>query len=617
MLLNQINFSWAKEISNLNRLTPTIVSKLRKSLQAYPMKGFELEMLGRYLRSVKFDENIGLKSIRIAILSGCTAEPISNAVRVSLFALGYYAEIQESPYGVYRQEILTPSSDLYIFEPDVIIIHAPAVDIASVPNGPLPLSDIELALNKEVQLWKSIWEEIRRNSNAVILQHVFETPGNILLGLAESRNLWSPVRFIAELNSRLMTESAERVLWADIETLSVLIGKNNWNDPRLKFHGKIAFSPKYLPEYAKLMEGIFRNFLGKTKKALILDLDNTLWGGIIGDDGLEGIQLGPETPEGEAYFAFCQYIANLSRRGVILCICSKNELPNALEVFKRHPHMPLKIEDFASVRCNWEDKASNIAAIAVELNIDQSALIFVDDNPAECELVRQSLPTVHVIQLDSDPSTFIRRLDRERLFDSQVISDADIGRAQSYTARAKAESMRTTATDLNSYLISLKMIGQISVATQDDLPRLAQMEAKTNQFNLTTRRWTSVQLNDFMFQMNHDVICFRMKDCFTDHGMVGSMILHYDGEAIKILSWVLSCRVFSRTCEEFMFIYLKKLAKQKGLSRIIGEIVPSEKNKIFQGIYERLGFSSYSQKNIFLYETQNEDLPITYISGND
>lgn len=615
MTINKSSFTWSETICNTDRLTPPRALALQNMLRTYPMKGFELEMLGRLLRGADFIKESNLPTLRVALVGGYTTEPIANAVCVALLLIGYCAEVYEAPFGVYRQEMYDPCSALYAFKPQVILIIPPAADIASAPHRPLAGSDVDFALRSEVEHWLNIWSEIRRYSDAVILQHLFETSDHVMLGLAERRISWSPTQFVSELNRRLITESTAAVLWVDVETLATLVGKNNWHDPRFSHHGKFAFSPKFLPEYTKLVEGVFRSALAKGRKALIVDLDNTLWGGVVGDDGLDGIKLGPETPEGEAYFAFCQYIANLGRRGVILGICSKNEMNNVSEVFERHRHMPLSLDEFSIVRCNWQDKAQNLAAIALELNIDPSAIVFVDDNPAECELVRRSIPTMHVVQLDGDVATFIRRLDRERLFDSQEFSAEDLSRTQSYKARSDAELIRTSATDLDAYLSSLQMIGQVWLAGSEDLSRLTQMEAKTNQFNLTTRRWTSTQLRDFMIDINHDVLCFRMTDRFADHGLVGSMVIRYEGDTVIILSWILSCRVFSRTCEEFMARYLMQSSIKRQFSKIIGEFSGTEKNRMFESLYSRLGFTACLTTNTFVCDLTRPVLPRTYISS--
>jgi FkbH-like protein len=450
--------------------------------------------------------------------------------------------------------------------------------------------DIELELDREVQEWSSLWAEINKHSSAVILQHSFETPDVSYLGIAERGALWGPTRFITALNERLIAASRGAVHWVDMDNLATTIGRRNWHDPRLKYHGKFAFSSTFLPEYTVSLSGALRSALGRTWKALIVDLDNTLWGGVIGDDGVEGIRLGPDSPDGESYQAFCQYVSDLGRRGVILGICSKNEITNVVDVFERHRHMPLRLDDFAVVRCNWEDKASNLSSIAIELNIDVSALVFVDDNPAECELVRQALPAVHVVQMDGDPASFIRRLDCEHLFDSQGYSDEDIKRSKSYRARAKTAILQASAPDLESYLSSIEMYGEMWGARHQDISRLAQMEAKTNQFNITTRRWTAEQILSFIDADDHDVFCFQLTDRFADHGLVGSMIVSYQDTEVRILSWLLSCRVFSRTCEEFMLSELVKYAVEKGASRIIGEYLATEKNKVVANLFNRLGF---------------------------
>ena len=589
---------------------------LRDKLRIHPLQGFELEMLGRLLR----DEAAGvslLPLLRVAIVSGFTSEPLANALRVALLAIGFRAEVYEAPFGVYRQEILSPNSDLYAFNPQVILIVAPAKDIINMPEGPVPQLEVDTALKSEVEQWKSVWAEIKKKSDAVILQHTFEMPDSVFLGIAERRAVWGPARFILELNHRLIEESAGSVHWVDVDNLAGLVGRNNWHDPRLKYHGKFAFSSKYLAEYCKLVEGVLRIVLAQSRKALILDLDNTLWGGIIGDDGLDGIQLGPDSPEGEAYLAFCHYVADLGRRGVILGICSKNDMKNVAELFEKHRHMPLNLDDFAVVRCNWDDKASNLASIASELNIDPSAIVFVDDNPAECELVRQTEPAILVIHLDGDPASFVRRLDRERLFDSQGFSTDDLKRSQSYQARTQAVSLRQNATDLESYLSSMEMKGEVWTARQEDILRLTQMEAKTNQFNLTTRRWTSDRINGFMANDNYDVLCFSLVDRFADHGLVGSMVVSYMGTEVRILSWLLSCRVFSRTCEEFMLTDLVRRAMNRGATRMVGEFIATGKNGIVSNLLTRLGFVADEDKSgIFVMNVSNATLPRTFVSGN-
>jgi len=610
-------FSWLKAIAAARTSQSSSLEErlhiLRDQIRTHTLLGFELEMLGRFLRDVSNADDSKIPLIRVAIVSGYTSDPIVSAMRVAMLAEGFCTEVYEAPFGVYRQEILSPSSALYAFDPKIILVVAPASDIAGMPLGPMSQSDIEIELDREVEQWRSLWAGLNKHSSAIILQHTFEAPDVSYLGIAERSVPWGPTRFITELNERLISTSRGSVHWVDVDNLATTVGRRNWHDPRLKYHGKLAFSSVFLPEYTTLLGGALRCALGRTKKALIVDLDNTLWGGVIGDDGMEGIRLGPDTPDGEAYQAFCRYVGDLGRRGVILGVCSKNEMPNVAEVFDNHRHMPLRLDDFAVMRCNWEDKASNLKAISLELNIDVSAIVFLDDNPAECELVRQVLPAIHVIQMDGDPASFIRRLDCERLFDSQSYSEEDVKRSKSYQARAKTAALQVSAPDLESYLTSMEMHGEIWLARNEDIARLAQMEAKTNQFNMTTRRWTAHNIGRFIDADDHDVLCFQLFDIFADHGLVGSMIISYQGAEIRILSWLLSCRVFSRTCEEFMLSELVKHALEKGVSRIIGEYVATEKNKIVASLYSRLGFVAIDNDGLFELEISDAHIPPSYI----
>ena len=590
------------------------IRTLRDQLQTHPLQGFELEILGRFLRDVPVGSDSTLPALRVAIVSGYTSEPLANAMRVALLREGFRAEVYEAPFGVYRQEILASNSGLYAFEPDLILVVPPATDITGMPAGLVSSDEVEVALDREVEQWRTLWAELNKSSNAAILQHTFGIPDNTFLGIAERRIPWNPAKFIAKLNDRLIVATPGAVYWVDVDNLAATVGRYNWHDPRLRFHGKFCFSTRFLPEYATLLGGVLRSVLSRTWKALIVDLDNTLWGGIIGDDGLDGISLGPDTPEGEAYQAFCRYVSDLGRRGVILGICSKNEMTNVVEVFEKHRHMPLRLDEFAAVRCNWDDKASSLAAIALELNIDVSALVFVDDNPAECELVRQTLPAVRVVQLDDDPASFVRRLDSERLFDSQGFSAEDLKRAESYQAKAKSATLQGAALDLETYLSSMEMHGEVWIARKEDLPRLAQMEAKTNQFNPTTRRWTSEQISQFMAAQDHDVLCFQLIDRFADHGLVGNMIVSYQGAEVRILSWLLSCRVFSRTCEEYMLSKLVKRAQERGVHRVVGEYIATEKNKVVADLFTNLGFVITDNGGLFALEMPNASLPQTFVS---
>lgn len=541
---------------------------------------------------------LGVPRRRLAVAGECAVDSVAAAAAVMLAAEGILAEVYVAPFGTLAAQILDSTSDFHTFKPELVLL---------VP-------DPEGAREDAASFWAGLWKILAdRHSGVRIMQHLYEEPENNLTGVAESRVAWSSLALAREVNQALLGQAPGYVHFIDMERLSAKVGKLSFRDPRLWHHGKVPIALKHVPDYARALAGAVRRSLGRSRKALVVDLDNTLWGGVIGDDGLEGIRLGPGDAVGEAHAAFCTYIKELSARGVILAISSKNDAENALEVFESHPHMPLKSDDFATIRCNWEDKAGNLRAIAAELNIDLSAMVLADDNPAECELIRQELPQVAVVELSGDPSNFVRTIDRLRLFELDMILAEDLRRAAAYRARREAESLRAQATNLDEYFRSLNMRGAIWTAQPGDLVRLSQMEGKTNQFNLTTMRWSAEQLAGFMAAPDHDVLCFRLLDKFADHGLVSSLVVRYGKNEAEILSWLMSCRVFSRTAEEFIFAALIDRVRARGLTTLRARYIESAKNSIVAGLYPRLGFVGSAENFQMILDGASK--PHSYISS--
>lgn len=590
-----VEFSWLKSLASIRKGLAGDADKglgeLQQLLRAHPLLGFELELVGRLLSGVGSDQLTAFPVRRVAVLSNFTSEPLANALRVALLMQGILGEIYEAPFDSCQQEILSSSSGLYAFQPDLVLVACGMARNDNLPSGPLPDEIVQGTLDREIAHWQGLWSVLAERLGKPIIQHMAVVPEEESLGVAERRERWAAGRFIEALNQRLIDEAPGFVKWLDVDRLAARVGRSNWHDPRLLFHGKFAFSSRFLPDYAVLLGAGLRSVFASAKKALILDLDNTLWGGVVGDDGIDGIRLGPDTAEGQAYQAFCEYLKGLARRGVVLGICSKNEIAIASEVFQTHPHMPLKLEDFAVVSCNWENKASNLSRLAKELNIDISSLVFVDDNPAECELVRQSLPQVHTVQLDGDPALFIRQIDQQHLFDSQAFSPDDLKRASSYQARAKSAVLQAAAPDLASYLASLDMTAVFKPAGPAELPRLAQMEAKTNQFNLSTRRLGHEQLKAMAASPDTFVWAVFLTDRFADHGLVSYVAATLDGDRLVITDWLMSCRVFSRTLEQFIFNVLVAFALGRSARVIALSFSQTGKNKVMEGLFESLGMS--------------------------
>lgn len=577
---------------------------IRDIVSAHALQGFEFELLGRLLSEADLSNVTEFKLCKIALLSNYTTEPLANIFRLGCLKEGYFARIYEAPFNSCKPEILSESSGLYAFNPDVIIIANTVQEFTSLPSAPTDNENIDLAINHELKTWGGLWGLLNERLGIPIIQHLCDIPEQEFLGIAERRAEWSSMRCVQKLNDRLVETSPSYVSWIDIERLASRVGRENWNDPGLYHHGKIGFSSRFLPDYLSMFTAAFRTVVGKAKKALILDLDNTLWGGVIGDDGLNGISLGSDSAEGEAFQAFCSYIKSLGQRGVILGICSKNEFSIASEVFENHPYMPLNLDDFAVIRCNWNDKASNIKNIADELNIDISSLVFVDDNPAECELIRQQLPDVVVMHLEGDPALFSRKLDRQHLFDMSNFTEADLNRTGSYRARAKSTKILNMSSNLDEYLISLDMTSQVKVVCPEELARLTQMEMKTNQFNLSTRRLNEEQLDGMIKSDDTIVLSVYLSDCFTDHGLVSYIALNLVDAKLVITDWLMSCRVFSRTLEHFTLNYIVDFAKDKKINSIEAHYKPTNKNKIMINIFKDMEFVCDGESKEVIYRKE-------------
>lgn len=544
-------------------------------------------VLGEYAHAVPPNAE---QSVSMALLGSFTTDPIANAARCVMAREGFWPRVYEAPLQAFRQEILDSASGLYRERPDFVLLALHAEAVAPFPAPGTSPAQVQADRARVVEEFVGYWNHLHDRLSAQILQHTLPFSPWQLAGEGERAAPCSTHGYVEDLNRALREAAPPFVHWVDTHLLANCVGIEQWRNRRLHFVGKYGFDPRFLDRYALCLAGVLRALWGRAKKCIVLDLDNTLWGGVVGDDGLDGIELGNGSPTGEAYADFCAYLKQLKERGILLAVCSKNEETAAREVFERHRGMPLAWTDFAAVRCNWQDKPANLADLARELNLGLAHLLFVDDNPAECELVAGTLPEIDVVQLTGDPAGFPAQLDRAHWFDLTTLSAEDVGRSRSYAARRSAEELQRGATDLGAYLTALDMRGEIGEATAADLPRLAQMEAKTNQFNLTTRRFTADELEGMSRDERHLVLACRLADRFADHGLVASMVVRRDGDRWVIQNWLMSCRVFSRTLEHFMFRALWERAAAAQVREIVGLFRPSERNGVVRDLYRSLGF---------------------------
>lgn len=568
---------------------------LRTHLRAAPLDPFECDLAGQWLAGLEANSipQPAFPIVRVAILADHTSTPLANAVRCALLYEGSFAVVYEGLFNTVFQEILDARSGLYR-EPRDLVLVALLHQHVGVPEQPLgTAAEAEAAATSVVGRWETAWAALRKNLRCPVLQHTVVPPGLAWLGAAERGLPASPDEFIGLVNRMGRAKAPGFVFWVETAALAQRVGLRNWHDPEMFYYGKFGFNSALMGDYIHTFLGAYRAATGRSRKCLVVDLDNTLWGGVVGDVGYAELKLGPGTPEGEAHADFCRYLKGLRARGVMLAICSKNNVAPAQEVFERHPHMPLQLADFSAICCNWENKAGNLRHLAQQLNIDLGHMAFVDDNPAERELIRHELPMVAVVELPADPAAYIASVDSLHLFDAAQLSQEDLLRTQSYRAREQAEDIKRTATNLDEYYTELAMVGRCYRVTHEaDVARLAQMELKTNQFNLTTRRYASDQLQAFVNDPHMAVFACTLADRFADHGLVSSVIARIDGSDLVLDSWLMSCRVFSRTLEQFIMNTLCGFARANGLRRVVGEYLPTAKNSVVKELFATLGFQA-------------------------
>lgn len=521
---------------------------------------------------------------------------VSNA-NIDLFTLpligcaaryGINLEVVESSLGQFLQQALDPNSDINRTKPDIVLsaLDYRAFSLLSDEDESSP----EVRVDKAVAQLLQVAEGFHRNCDAMVISSTLALPPGTLFGNFDRQQEGTLRWAIIEINRRLVAQVAKSDVILDVASLAEFVGTNNWFDSRQWNHGKLPFSLTFLPLYTDYVCRLLSAIRGKARKCLVVDLDNTIWGGVIGDDGVEGIVLGNGSAEGEAFLDFQRLILALRDRGVILAVCSKNDEDVSRAAFRLHPEMLLKEGHFSVFRSNWEDKPSNIRHIARELNIGLDALVFFDDNPFERELVRKELPQVAVIEVPKDPSLYRNALSQSGWFESIAYSAEDRQRNDQYIANSKRESLRNE-TDLETYLHSLSMVLHVAPCDSINRLRIAQLINKTNQFNLTTRRYTELQVEAFETCPSCLIAGYRLVDSYGDNGIIAVVICkEATSETWEIDTWLMSCRVLNRRVEYATLNHIVACAQAKGIRQIIGVYLPSGRNTMVADHYKNLGF---------------------------
>lgn len=531
---------------------------------------------------------------RAAILRSFTVEPMVLMLRAAAFSAGLYLNVHLSDFNAYPQEMLDPGSALYQFKPDVAFLAVQTRDVAPElwkKFADLDPGQIRSALSRVTADFRDWVSAFRKNSRAHLVVHNLEHPSFPANGVLDAQGSNSQRLILEQINQGLRSIAKEQtgVHILDYDSLVARHGRNTWHNEQRWLTVRLPVAGPSMNHLVDEWMRFLHPLAGKIAKCLVVDLDNTLWGGIIGEDGLDGIRLGPEYP-GAAYQELQRALLDLHRRGILLAICSKNNADDACEVLNHHPGMKLQPKHFSATRMNWAEKPPNLREIAGELNIGLESLAFLDDNPFERRQVRSALPEVWVVDLPDDPMMFARTVRECPLFERLSLSAEDHQRSEMYQEQQEREQLQRKAPSREDFYRSLQQEAEIAAVSKATLARVAQLTNKTNQFNLTNRRYNEQQIADLCASPGWSCFSLRVRDRFGDNGLVGVAITHCKADSCEIDSLLLSCRVIGRTIETAFLSFLASQAHAQGALRLQGWFRPTKKNQPARDFYASHGF---------------------------
>jgi len=532
----------------------------------------------------------GSVDLPIALMGGPTLDLLAPPFELALLQRGIGPRMQRPAFGIWQQELLDPDSETTHFAPRIVVLILTPADIPEWPSANASAEEAEEVADRVLQWLAGPCAVLHLRCGTEFVVATFpgiaeRAHGSLGARLPNDRN-----NFLRRLNLRMGDRFPDFIHLFDAAQLATEMGTRKFFEPRLWFEAKLPVTQAATGPVAFGLAAVVGAILGINRKCLVLDLDGTLWGEVIGDVGLEGIELGEGTPRGEAFKAFQQHLKTLHDRGVLLAVCSKNDEANARLPFESHPETVLRMDDFSAFRANWKPKSENLRAIAQELDLSPAALVFVDDNPAECEQVRQALPEVAIVQLPEDPAIYPRALDAGCWFETVRITDEDRKRNEQYRLRTMSQQVSEQVVDLSDFLASLEMRAKVECIDETNLARTTQLINKTNQFNLTTRRLTQSEVQRISDDPSHVSLAVRLADRFGDHGLISVLTSHVDGRALVIDDWLMSCRVLKRGVERFLRNELVARARGRGLEQIRGVFIPTGRNELVRDLYAELGF---------------------------
>ena len=534
----------------------------------------------------------GFKKIKIAIVSDTASQLLTDALKGYGFEKQLDYQIYEADYNQIDLQVFDPSSGLYAFNPDFIFINRSSEKFL-VEYCKKDSAAQESMASAIAQTTKQYFDTLASRLKSKVIINTYPEINDAVFGNFGAKVPSSFIYQVREANLELMKlcRAYKNSFICDIALLQSHLGYNFVFDPQFYIKADMVYSLDFLPYIAKNITDIVTSITGSFNKCLILDLDNTTWGGIIGDDGVEGIQVG-HFGIGKVFTELQLWAKQLKQRGIILAVCSKNTEEIAKEPFISHPEMVLRLDDIAVFVANWETKVDNIRHIKSILNIGFDAMVFIDDNPFEREMVKTGIPELTVPELPEDPAEYLGYLRGLNLFETASVTEEDANRTKQYQEEAQRNILLKSFENEHDFLQNLQMVSNPVPVDHFNTPRVAQLSQRSNQFNLRTRRYTEEDIKHICNNPDHFTLSLSLKDRFGDHGLIGAIILQKsDNNSLFIDTWIMSCRVLKRGMENFTLNCIVELAAKHNIERIIGEYIPTKKNEIVKDHYLNLGFT--------------------------
>ncbi|MBR5285946.1 MAG: HAD-IIIC family phosphatase, partial [Clostridia bacterium] len=525
------------------------------------------------------------------VLGGSTTNDFIKTLEVFLLSEGIEPEFYESEYNRFWQDAMFENPELADFSPDIIYIHTSYRNIASfIPETTESVEEVDAKLNERYSYYEKMWMRLASVYSCPIIQNNFELPPYRLFGNRDCYDIHGAVNFITRLNLRFAeyAQQNQGFYLSDINYIASCFGLDKWFDDQAWYMYKYACSLDAVPYVTKNLSNIIKSIFGKNKKVLALDLDNTLWGGVVGDDGVEGIEIGEETATSECYKAFQEYVKKQKSIGIMLTVASKNDHENAIAGLN-HPEGVLRPDDFIVIKANWETKDRNLVATANEMDLGIDSFVFADDNPTERALLERSIKGIAIPVFDV-PADYIRTIDRNGYFEVTNFSSDDLKRNDMYKANVKRAELSTEFADYNEYLLSLDMKGEIKPFSPVYMQRITQLTNKSNQFNLTTKRYTQPEIETVASDGKHITLYGKLSDAFGDNGVVSVVIGEIKENVCDIDLWLMSCRVLKKNMEFAMLDTLVKECKDRSIDTIVGHYYPTAKNGMVKNLFNDFGF---------------------------